>query len=345
MAATKTKTQTAPTGTPARDLFEQPDDTPLATTALEPVPHEVLEDEARDREIHARMSSLMAQAHLEPAKIKNILDNRELILLRARTATIKASKPLDWTLWKGPEGDVVATPRDSLMVNAKKIYGIRITNYRPVGPDGAEPKIETTDDFVMERAQQGGGNQPKVHNGNKIPIYTATLWADGSCHLTGEELPDQTYTARTGRFGGQELYLSDLKQSCRTGLDKLICSKLTGIRKVAGDELCSITGDAKFLERCYKGSGFGSSSERTSAKVAEAGVEEQRAALMVDVLRVCGGDKEAARKLIVDITKNEAKGFKGFDTLDRMTLGWQIEAARKALKAHPVFGDDKPPAK
>jgi hypothetical protein len=336
----QTKTE-APTATPARDLFTSVvDDGPAGeTSSLAPLPQEVLEDEARDREILARTASLMAQASMEPAKIKNILDNRELILNRARAATIKGSRPLDWTLWKGPEGDVVATPRDSLMVFAKKIYGITINNYRPRDNDGAAPKIEQTDDFIMER--EGGEMRPKLHNGAKIPIFTATMSADGYCHLTGETLPDQSYTARTGRFAGQELFLSDLRQSCRTGLDKLIVSKLTGIRKVSGVELLAIVGNEKFLDSCYKGSGFGTSNDRASSRVAEDGVDEQKRLLSTELVKRTGGQKEAIRQLTVEISKG--KNFNGFDSVDRMTKMFQIEQAWRALKDHPTFGGDLPP--
>jgi hypothetical protein len=56
-----------------------------------------------------------------------------------------------------------------------------------------------------------------------------------------------------------------------------------------------------------------------------------------EVLRRTGGDVEAAKALMLDITKG--KDFKGFDTAARLTKDWQIKAAWKNLQAHAIFGD------
>jgi hypothetical protein len=333
-------TQTKTTKPPTPSIFDEPEEVMGATptTDLAIVPEEARMQEAMEREYAVRARSLMARANMPSAEIDNILANRERILTGARGLAIKKSKPLDWTLWRGAvDGEVVATPRSSLMAVAKKVYGISIFNYRPVGRNGAEPEIVRTDEFIL-----GNDGKPKEHNGQKIPVFTAKMWADGFCELTGETLPDQTYTARTGRFAGQELYLSDLTQSCRTGLDKLITTKLTGLAKVAGDELVAITGDPKFLERCYKGSGFGTSADRKAAALSDDDLKAAAKALGDDIMRRTGGDAAAAKDLLIEIsswTDKSGKKVRGFDSVARFTGAFQIENAKKALAIHPVFGD------
>ena len=56
-----------------------------------------------------------------------------------------------------------------------------------------------------------------------------------------------------------------------------------------------------------------------------------------DILRRTGGDKEAARDLLREVTSD--KDFKGFTTVEKLTKGWQFDRAVKKLQAHPVFGD------
>jgi hypothetical protein len=328
-----TTTKPAPAAGPT--IFDQvPEPDARATSALAPVPDWVEDEDRAEREVIIRMTSLMQRAGSDPARIKQELDNRELILTRLREATIKKSKPTDWTLYKSPEGQVIGVPRDSLLVIAKKIYGIDITRYRPVGPDGPEARIEDTDDVVLER--EGSEMKPKMHNGSPIKVKTATMWADGLCTLTGERLPDQMFTARTGRFAGQETYTSDLRQSCRTSLDALIVRKLSGLRKVPGEELQAAGVD---LEKCYKGSGFGTAKARGAAAVQEEGAADAIKLLVAEVTRRTGGDKDAMRSLSIEITKDDTKGFKGWDDLSRLTAAWQAEKAMKKLLAHPVFGD------
>jgi hypothetical protein len=328
------KTTTKPAAA-APSMFDAvPEPEARVTTALAPVPDWVEEEERQEHEIRIRMTSLMARAGGDPAKIKQELDNRELILKRLREATIKSSKPTDWTLYKSPDGQIIGVPRDSLLVNAKKIYGIDINHYRPLGPDGPEARVEDTDDVVLER--EGNEMKPKMHNGSPIKVRTATMWADGLCGLTGERLPDQMFTARTGRFAGQETFTSDLRQSCRTSLDALIVRKLSGLRKVPGEELVAAGVD---LEKCFKGSGFGTAKARGAAAVQEEGAADAIKLLVAEVTRRTGGDKDAMRSLSIEITKDESKGFKGWDDLSRLTAAWQAEKAMKKLVAHPVFGD------
>ena len=59
-----------------------------------------------------------------------------------------------------------------------------------------------------------------------------------------------------------------------------------------------------------------------------------------EILKRVGGDKTAAADLCREITSNPDKGFKGFDTLTKLTQDWQIKNAWKRLREHATFGDD-----
>jgi hypothetical protein len=73
-------------------------------------------------------------------------------------------------------------------------------------------------------------------------------------------------------------------------------------------------------------------------------VKNEQTKLGNEVLRRVGGDKEAARQLLVDITSQEAtdkkKAFAGHKTVATMKQDWQFKPAWAKLQEHPVFGDN-----
>lgn len=95
-----------------------------------------------------------------------------------------------------------------------------------------------------------------------------------------------------------------------------------------------------FKDGAYrKGHGFGSGDERRASGVAEPGLEDRKKALRDKVLSLVGGDITDAKKLMREITANPSKDFAGFDTVDRLTQGWQLKKAEKNLASHRTFGD------
>jgi hypothetical protein len=98
-------------------------------------------------------------------------------------------------------------------------------------------------------------------------------------------------------------------------------------------------GTGKNVEDCAKGHGYGTGSERGAKGVADADVPEQREKLRKEILSAVGGDNSAAKDLLREITSNPEKNFKGFDSVDRLTKGWQVEQAFRKLRAHPTFGE------
>lgn len=256
------------------------------------------------------------------------LTNRFEILGRFRKASIVTTVPIDWTLFKGPEGEVVGVPRKSACAHMRKLMGISITNYRPKSPQGdAQPSIEYEE-------VEGTKTKP-AHR-----VTVVTMIANGYCHITGEFLEDVRHAVRSDESFTGRGTTQDLTQSCRSGLDSKITRILADVVKVPEGVLKKLGIDT---ERCYKGAGFGTSKDRTAKGVAEEGIPEKANELGRDILSRTGGDKEAARSVMVDITKNDEKGFKGFDSVERLTKQWQLDAAKERLKAHPMFGDDREP--
>ena len=295
------------------------------------VPPEVVEEE---RIAFRHEKGLIAKYQNQaPDRWKMVLENRRAMLDRFRAACIESTVPQDWTLFKDHDGTVIGVPRDSACVRMKKFMGISIFNLRPK-PEGAkefQPQIST--------------EKVEVEKDGKKSSYTATIVtiiADGDCHVTGETLEDVRHELRSDdKFIGRG-HLQDLIQSCRTGLDAKIVRILSDMRKVPEDVLKAHNID---VERCYKGHGYGTSKDRSAKKEADPGVAEKAKELGREILKRTGGDKEAARKVLVEITKNDEKNFKGFDSVERLTLDWQIEQAWPRLKKHPVFGDQDEGAK
>ena len=290
-----------------------------ARDTVTPAELEVQHRAARDYE-----NGLIAQfQNLSPTKWRLLLSNRLEILEKARWACIETTVPEDWTLFRGPEGDVNGVPRKSGCVRMRKIMGITVSDYRPKGATGdAEP------DISHEESKEKKGGQ----------VTIVTMLADGYCHLTGETIDDVRHSVRSDESFTGRGTVQDLIQSCRTGLDSKVTRILSDTVKVPESVLKE---HGIETERCYKGHGFGTSKDRLGKSVADEGITEQAGKLAREILSRTGGDKEAARQVLVEITKNEEKKFKGFDSVERFTKQWQLDGAWERLKKHPVFGDEK----
>jgi hypothetical protein len=318
-------TKTAPA--PQKDLFGN----------VGPLPAEIREEERESRHIIKPTGAgglTIDQLLEDPKKGQAILETRARLLQQLQSAAIARTKPTDWTLYTDKDGHIVGVLRDSGAVNVRKVMGISIFNHRPNEGRIAEPRI--TEERIPALDFNG------KETGELLTCHIAEMWADGICTLTGEEAPDVYCGLRSidaynkPQFVGRG-HVQDLKASCRTTLDTKVVRILSGLRKVDAQVLKEHGID---LDRCYKGSGFGNAEARQAGKVAEEGVADQVAKLKEELLRVTGGEASAVRQLTIEITRNEAKGFKGFDNVERLTKSWQIDQAWKALKAHPQFGDD-----
>lgn len=270
----------------------------------------------------------------DPERWARFLEAREKRLNVLQKVAIRQTHAYDWTGYKDKDDRVVYVPRDSGLVRIRQWLGVSIGNYRPM------------DDRGSPSARVYKDTRP---DGTEVDVVEMT--ADGYCNLTGQWILGITHAIRSDdEFIGRErkdgakspgeefVSLQDMKASCRTGLDAKITRLLSGLRKVPEEVLveCGIK-----VEKAHRGRGFGTSSDRAAGRVAEEGVAAGVAKLKEEVLRRVGGEVAAVKQVTVDITRSDR--FKGFDSLDRVTQGWQLENAWKALKAHPIFGDQHQP--
>lgn len=292
--------------------------------ALAPVPPSVLEEEREA--IAIREENLTRMALINPNEIEARLQARETTLAKLRAVAIKSSHAFDWTLYKDKDGRVVGVVRDSAAVQIRKWLGISVFNYRPLVAGIPQPQI----------------TREKVQKGDSVEEVTIVeMWADASCNLTGETIESIYYAVRSDRPFTGSGSLQDLIASCRTGLDAKATRLLSGLRKVPEDMLKQAGVDTS---KSHGGMGFGTSSERTAGKVADEGVSDKAAQLRAEILRVVGGDGAAAKKLCKEITAGDKPGkdgkmFPGWDSVDRLTQGWQVDNALAKLKKHPMYSN------
>jgi hypothetical protein len=315
------ETKDAPaTAAPQKTLFDLP-----------PVPGALASQLAAEEQENVAIARREATAALnDPAQFEKFLQAREKRLSILRDVAIRSTHGFDWTLYKDKENHVIGVPRDSGLVHIRQWLGISIFNYRPTN-DRGDPEAKVYKD---ERP-----------DGSVVDVVE--LMADGFCNLTGQQIwavvhairSDDEFIGRERKDGvktpGEEFVsMQDMRASCRTSLDAKITRLLSGLRKVPSETLerCGIK-----LEQCHRGRGFGTSSAREVGKVAEEGVKEGVAKLREELTRLTGGDAAAMKQLTVEITRSDK--FKGWDNLDRLSAGWQVENAWKALKAHPQFGE------
>lgn len=312
--------------------------TQTTSTAFAPVPEDIeREDRDEQKALALRGENLSRLALLDPEAIEIRLVAREKALAKLREVAIRGSHAFDWTLYADKEGRVVGVPRDSAAVQIRKWMGISIFNYRPL--DNGVPTPLVTKERVKVTDRDGNVT-------GETEVVIVEMWADGLCALTGEPVEGVYYAVRSDKpFTGSGT-LQDLKASCRTGLDAKVTRILSGLRKVPVDQLKALGVN---VDQSHRGMGYGSSAERQAGTVTSDDVKASAQKLREEILRRVGGDTSAAKQLCRDITKAEKPGkdgklFPGFDTVDRLTADWQVEAAWKRLRAHSVFGDQHQPA-
>ena len=249
-----------------------------------------------------------------------VWERRVQAIESCRTAALRATLPEHWVLNRDRQGNVLATPSAPACARIAEYYGIQLSNLRPTDAQGgfAPVRIRQEDGTVVLRA-----------------------WCDALCRfngrmLNGIEASRQSDEQFIGR-GHEE----DQRKSVLTLLQSRAVRQLVAVARIPVNELdAAWESTDKTTARCVKGHGFGSSTERSASAVAEEGVEKARAELGQEILRLTGGDRDAAADVLQEITGNPDKGFKGFRSVARMTKKWQVENAKKRLRTHSLFGDD-----
>lgn len=275
-------------------------------------------------------TSLLEQlSKLENAEA--LFQRRAALMESFYMTALKRTRPQDWILFKDKQGNVNAMLAASGAELVAEVYGIRISNIRPLDGRGM---------FAPERVEITGG------------AYELRGACDAYSRVNGREAfglemsrrSDEQFTGRAvnedGKFDfqGKSANPADLRSSVLTGLRTKTVRVLCGMTRVPpGDLEKAWTGTPKKVDDCRKGSGFGTGNERRSEAVSDEELKPKKAALRDAILRAVGGDTAAAKSLCKEITSNPPK-FGGFETVDRLTEGWQVDNAMAKLKAHPTFG-------
>jgi len=315
--------------TPARE--EQP--------VLAPLPERIEREETEIQSILERstQAALAHTPHLDEKAIERILTSRAQLIKRVRAIAVGMTEPQHWTLYRARDGSVTAVPAAPACLVMRRWAGISIRNHRSMNGEAGIATVST------------------VPNEKGDPVTLVEMMADGFWGQANEPdvesvyanlRSDDDFTGRTKRaasHGGARP--EDLLLSLRTTLDSKVVRAMLGLTKVTGDELVR---HGIGLEKCTKGSGFGTSSERTAGAVAEEGVRGAAEQLWKEILKRTGGKVEEAKRALKDITSYPAfKGrdgtavpaFAGIDSWERFTKAEKVLKAVEKLKKHEVFGD------
>jgi len=267
-----------------------------------------------------------------------VFKRRAELLEACYLAALKRTRPQDWVLTKDRQGSETAMLTVSGADLVAEVYGIVIRGIGPTNEKG-EFKPEKTpvpglDGVYSLRAHCSAFSRV---NGRAVELLEFSRRSDED--FTGRSITStgKLTTTPAESIGALE---TDLRGAVLTGMRTKAVRVLCGMTRVPVSELSKAwEGTEKKVADCRKGHGYGTSSDRGAKGVADAGVAELVDKLRKDILAAVGGDASAARQLTKEITANKAKGFAGFDSVDRLTQGWQVEQAVKNLKTHPQFGD------
>lgn len=264
-----------------------------------------------------------------------IFDQRTKLIESCYLSAIRRTRPQDWVITKDRQENVTAMLCASGAALVAEVYGIEVENMRPLEKGNFKP----------ERAQLPNGQ------------FELRGWCDAYSRVNGRKVyslsgarrSDEDFTGRSVDGKGNLTVKSDERAGANPS--DLASATYTLLLTKAVRVLCSMTrvpvsdlekawdGTGKKVEQCRAGHGFGSSSGRAASAVAEGDVAAEVAKLKVEVLRMAGGDSSAVKKITKEITSGP--NFAGFDTLDRVTKGFQVTQAWTNLKKHPLYG---PPA-
>jgi hypothetical protein len=246
-----------------------------------------------------------------------------------RRAAITMTDPVDWVLNKDKQGAEVAMLTASGAQKVASLYGI-----------GLQP-LAGQADLTPEKTQI-----------NDKDAYT--LRAIAFSRFLGREIEieatrrtDEEFTGRETddggefKFKGGTSFEPDLRKSTRTLAMTTAVRELVGLKNVSRRELDSCwVGAAKDTKGCRFGHGYGTSTDRSAAGVAEGDVGAKAEALRIDILQRVSGDEGAAKKVLGEITVDKDGKFAKTST-KQFTQGWQVEKAVERLAKHPIFGDQR----
>lgn len=185
-------------------------------------------------------------ALLEEGRGEKIILARAQILATARGASIRATFPNDWTLFRTDQNQIYGFLGDQGCERCNDIWGIRLSNFgpRPINPFWEKREGKTEEE------------------------YSIRLVADAYCELTR-----QTYLQMEG-FGysddqdAQQVSAAQKREDrvanhSRRNLAGRVMRRAGGLEAVPIEEIQKQwEGTTKSVERCNLGRGFGSKDER-----------------------------------------------------------------------------------
>ncbi len=258
----------------------------------------------------------------------------EKLIAHLFSASIRLTQSEDWVLFKDQDDNIHGLLDSRGTKGPGDLFGVNISKRRDdEGNDISGPSIIKEEDgswtayvvFDVEAVRTG-----RRWEGIRVQRNTKEKFRGRSS--TSSYNPANPATE-----------IGDLKSSCNTLANSKAVRIATGMSRIPSRVLEKNGVD---LERCRKGSGFGSSTERTASKVADEGIKEKAEVFWKELLSHVGGDRDAAKKLFKSATasrdkKGELDGkFAGFTQFERITKSWQIKNAQANLKAHPELIDE-----
>lgn len=289
-------------------------------------------EELLKRPAMLRDLTLDTLSQLPTESVNQILASRARVVQQRRAVAIAMTKPMDWVLFKDRDGNIVGLLAETGAAKVAEWLGISVYNHR------------TLDGKVI-------AGIPKLR---EIPDGQKTIYiAEGLCDVKDRErtIEGVPYFRRSDEhFTGREGRKDDLLASWRTGIDCKAIGKLTGLRKVSGEEL---EANGIKLDKCRKGAGYGTSADRTAGKVSDAGVRQLANALRDDMLRAAGGKMEDAKSILRDCSKyNAFKGTDGghvpaspgLDSWDQIATEAKLQKILARWKKHPLYVEANQPA-
>lgn len=180
---------------------------------------------------------------------QDVIHARVQIITTLRLASIRATHPEDWVLFKAKEehgGQIVGYLQDAGCDRVRDLWGIEV--------------------FDVGKPEKITGSEPGV--------FHYLISGSGRCRLTrqvlesiegGRSSSDDFVKGKTG----VELDLL-IRKAARANLDGNVTRELAGMKSVPLGELeAAWKGTSKRIEQCRKGRGFGSADERVGASRAQ----------------------------------------------------------------------------
>jgi len=179
-----------------------------------------------------------------------VIEARVQVIETLRRASIRATSPADWLLFKAPEeqgGQIVGYLQDAGADRVRDLWGIEIFNV----------------------------SAPEKITGNDPAVFHYIIRGSGRCKLTRQVLEEveggrsSTDDFCRGKVGA-DLELS-VRKAARANLDGGITRELAGMKSVPiADIEAAWIGTPKKIADCRRGRGFGTHEERLGARSAKA---------------------------------------------------------------------------